>query len=239
MSQKNLRILKTVLIVLSAFLLFFGIFLINGKGLRAAAIIAAFPAGLTAIIGIYVLSDMDLRETQNQERAAALADEWMEENKQQKEMQRAEEVSTEGMQTSYALLAQIGELRDKGLLTEEEFQTEKKKILNGITRTSSGTPTHVQPEPYHQTPQPYYQAPQPQQPIIIQNTNINNNEISCARNKWVAFLLCFFLGFVGAHKFYERKYLLGFFYIISLGFCGVGIIVDLIGILFKPNPYYC
>lgn len=42
------------------------------------------------------------------------------------------------------------------------------------------------------------------------NTNINANYIplgggAVERNKWVALLLCLFLGFLGAHKFYEFK----------------------------------
>lgn len=58
------------------------------------------------------------------------------------------------------------------------------------------------------------------------------------KNKWVALLLCFFLGFIGAHKFYEGKILLGVVYIFTLGFFGVGIIIDFIALLFKPNPYF-
>lgn len=58
------------------------------------------------------------------------------------------------------------------------------------------------------------------------------------KNKWVALLLCFFLGFIGAHKFYEGKILLGVIYIFTLGFFGVGIIIDFIALLFKPNPYF-
>ena len=57
------------------------------------------------------------------------------------------------------------------------------------------------------------------------------------KNKWVAFLLCFFLGGFGAHKFYEGKVLLGVVYIFTLGLFGIGVLVDLIVLLFKPNPY--
>ena len=35
------------------------------------------------------------------------------------------------------------------------------------------------------------------------NTNINGAMFKRPKNKWVAFLLCLFLGFFGAHKFYE------------------------------------
>lgn len=93
-----------------------------------------------------------------------------------------------------------------------------------------------------------YQQPvqqQAQQPVInIVNTNTNaNNNINGGingreRNKWVAFLLCFFLGVFGAHKFYEGKTGMGILYIFTAGLFGVGWIIDLIAILFKPNPYY-
>lgn len=59
-----------------------------------------------------------------------------------------------------------------------------------------------------------------------------------AKNKWTAFLLCLFLGLFGAHKFYEGRILLGIVYLCTLGFGGIGVIIDLIILLFKPNPYY-
>lgn len=58
------------------------------------------------------------------------------------------------------------------------------------------------------------------------------------KSKWVALLLCLFLGEFGAHKFYEGRILLGIVYILTCGFVGVGIVIDLIILLFKPNPYY-
>lgn len=58
------------------------------------------------------------------------------------------------------------------------------------------------------------------------------------RDKWVAFLLCFFLGGLGIHKFYEGKTGLGVLYIFTLGLFGIGWLVDLIVILCKPNPYF-
>ena len=58
------------------------------------------------------------------------------------------------------------------------------------------------------------------------------------KNKWTALLLCLFLGGVGAHKFYEGKVGMGILYILTIGLFGIGVVVDLIAILFKPNPYY-
>lgn len=59
-----------------------------------------------------------------------------------------------------------------------------------------------------------------------------------AKSKWVAFFLCLFLGVFGAHKFYEGRVLLGIVYLFTLGFFGIGILIDLIILFFKPNPYF-
>lgn len=87
-----------------------------------------------------------------------------------------------------------------------------------------------------------------EQPSIVinnanTNTNTNNNMNGMGmymrpRNKWVAFLLCFFLGFVGAHKFYEGRAGMGILYIFTGGLFGIGWFIDLISLLCKPNPYY-
>ena len=58
------------------------------------------------------------------------------------------------------------------------------------------------------------------------------------KNKWVAFFLCFFLGYLGIHKFYEERILLGIVYLITGGLFGIGWLIDIFVLLFKPNPYY-
>lgn len=71
------------------------------------------------------------------------------------------------------------------------------------------------------------------------NTNINGGIYGLKpKNKWVAFLLCVFLGYLGAHKFYEGRVGLGILYLITVGFFGIGWLIDCIILLFKPNPYY-
>ena len=58
------------------------------------------------------------------------------------------------------------------------------------------------------------------------------------KNKWVAFFLCFFLGYLGIHKFYEERILLGIVYLLTGGLFGIGWLIDTFVLLFKPNPYY-
>ena len=92
---------------------------------------------------------------------------------------------------------------------------------------------------------------QVQQPTIVinnENTNVNTNvnkntNIVSGRggrecNKWVAFLLCLFLGVIGAHKFYEGKTGMGILYLFTAGLFGIGWFIDFIALLLKPNPYY-
>ena len=84
---------------------------------------------------------------------------------------------------------------------------------------------------------------QPQVVINNANTNVNTNGYAGtaqrgAKNKWVALLLCMFLGYLGAHKFYEGKILWGIVYLFTVGLFGIGIFIDFFALLFKPNPYY-
>lgn len=81
--------------------------------------------------------------------------------------------------------------------------------------------------------------------IVINNANTNTNtNVNAAmfgvrtKNKWVAFLLCVFLGYFGAHKFYEGKAGMGILYLLTFGLFGIGWFIDCIVLLLKPNPYY-
>ena len=90
-------------------------------------------------------------------------------------------------------------------------------------------------------------APQPQQ-IVINNTNQNSNQnvnqnangfVAGARlrNKWISLLLCMFFGYFGAHRFYEGKMLSGLLYACTAGGFFIGVVLDFISLLGKPNPY--
>jgi TM2 domain-containing membrane protein YozV len=60
-----------------------------------------------------------------------------------------------------------------------------------------------------------------------------------AKNKWISFFfLCMFLGVLGIHKFYEGRILFGVLYLCAGGILGIGVVIDLIILLFKPNQYY-
>ena len=109
----------------------------------------------------------------------------------------------------------------------------------GIQHNKRFCPECGTPAPDLQQPQKAQQPP-PQQPapVIINNTTTTVVRGGYEKNKWVALLLCFFFGFAGAHKFYEGKIGMGVLYFVTLGLLGVGVIVDFITLLFKPNPYY-
>ena len=80
-------------------------------------------------------------------------------------------------------------------------------------------------------------------PIIISNNNNNNNNNNdnnggvvwgAQKSKVIALLLCLFLGYVGAHRFYVGKVGSGIFQML-LCFCGgigiIWVVIDLITIL--------
>jgi len=140
--------------------------------------------------------------------------------------------------SKYDELKKLKELFDDGMLTVEELEAEKAKILTegNATDNSPSMQTHQAPAP----------APQ-SSPIIITNTNTNANINANTqrpgfyvkpKNKWVALLLCVFLGFFGAHKFYEGKTGMGVLYLFTFGLFFFGVFIDFFAILFKPNPYF-
>lgn len=79
-------------------------------------------------------------------------------------------------------------------------------------------------------------APATPQTANVYSTPLRSNVHE--KNKWIAFFLCLFLGAIGAHRFYEGKIGTGILYLFTLGLCGIGVLIDLIIILCKPNPYY-
>lgn len=79
--------------------------------------------------------------------------------------------------------------------------------------------------------------------IKIKEDNLTSNNVDNLLerkkvNKWISFILCLYLGYFGAHKFYEGNSKLGIVYLCTLGLFGIGWIIDIVSILLKPNPYY-
>lgn len=59
-----------------------------------------------------------------------------------------------------------------------------------------------------------------------------SGEVAAPVKDWLTtLLLCLFLGQIGAHRFYVGKTGTGILYILTVGFCGIGYIVDLIKII--------
>ena len=131
--------------------------------------------------------------------------------------------------------------------------SKESKVVSNNDNVVVSKETHEQPVEVVEQPKI---EPQPVQTITSvttetkqSNNQVNNKTVSSAKtntakpsgspkNKWVSFALCFFLGFLGAHKFYEGKIALGVVYLLTAGLFYIGWFVDLILILLKPTTYY-
>jgi len=82
-------------------------------------------------------------------------------------------------------IKKLNELLKEGVLTQEEFDKQKEKLLN-------------------------------------------SNSISSSQQDWlVALLLCFFIGVIGAHRFYVGKIGTGLLMVFTLGGLGIWTFIDL------------
>ncbi|MFW5671069.1 MAG: TM2 domain-containing protein, partial [Acetivibrio ethanolgignens] len=78
---------------------------------------------------------------------------------------------------------------------------------------------------------------------VIINNNVSANAYAQnyvfagkPKNKWISLLLCIFT--VCGHKFYEGKIGMGILYLFTFGLFGIGLFIDIISLIMKPNPYY-
>ena len=85
-----------------------------------------------------------------------------------------------------------------------------------------------------------YYYPEPQQPAESawaksagQRFNPSAEYVpgASSKSRIIALLLCFFLGYFGAHRFYVGNYLMGVVYLFTFGVLGIGWLVDLVLIL--------
>jgi TM2 domain-containing membrane protein YozV len=58
------------------------------------------------------------------------------------------------------------------------------------------------------------------------------------KSKFIALLLCLFLGVFGIHKAYEGKYVMFVLYLLTGGLLLIGVFIDFVVLLFKPDKYY-
>ncbi|MEE1068356.1 MAG: TM2 domain-containing protein [Fibrobacteraceae bacterium] len=127
----------------------------------------------------------------------------------------------------------------KGFLT---FVPSIGKKVEVYTNGNDYTVIPIESEVPQSVPTPAAPPAQPQ--IIINNSNSNQNinlddhEDAKQINKWTAFLICWFFGWAGIHRFYEGKIATGVLWLCTFGLIGVGWFIDWLIILFKPNPYY-
>lgn len=61
--------------------------------------------------------------------------------------------------------------------------------------------------------------------------DFQNQQVVSEKSKGTAAVLCFFLGCLGVHRFYTGKIGTGILWLLTLGLCGIGEIVDFIMIL--------
>lgn len=58
------------------------------------------------------------------------------------------------------------------------------------------------------------------------------------KNLIIDFILCLFLGYLGVHKFYERKVTLGILYLFTAGLFGIGWLVDIVILFIRILKFY-
>lgn len=61
--------------------------------------------------------------------------------------------------------------------------------------------------------------------------NFQNQQMISDKSKGTAAVLCFFFGALGIHRFYVGKIGTGILWMLTLGFAGLGVLIDFIMII--------
>lgn len=72
--------------------------------------------------------------------------------------------------------------------------------------------------------------------ISLENSYVDqfSNELTDDLSSYkTELLLCIFLGWLGVHKFYKGKIIMGLLYMFSLGLLGIGWLIDIIVLIVK------
>ena len=97
-------------------------------------------------------------------------------------------------------------------------------------RSMLAPPPYTYREGQWNPPSPTYYAPPNYPPYM---------EVISASSRWVALLLCIFLGGLGVHRFYVGKIGTGVIYLLTGGVFGIGWLVDVILIALREFHGFC
>lgn len=114
-------------------------------------------------------------------------------------------------------LNKLAELKDKGILSEEEFAVEKAKALK------EDEPVSIESEKNNATTTTTV--------VQIYQEGKKNDTDTASQSRIIAFLLCLFFGWLGFHRFYTGSIFLGLLYLFTWGILGIGWFLDMLWLL--------
>lgn len=118
---------------------------------------------------------------------------------------------------------------DCGYSPETAYAAANAEAANNSTKQGYTPPNYEQQAYSQRGGQPHSYGQQGTTTVYV-NT-VSGPRIS-EHNRWVALLLCFFVGFLGVHRFYVGKIGTGILFLVTFGFLGAGVVLDFLMILF-------